>query len=696
MVIRTFTRMAADPSFVFPLVELLWPGIFSSATLAVEATDDRAAVFRIKLVRARDAITVCSLVRVVIDALHQEGHNCAAVNGVMYAPNAGVGAPVIEARFSCVSTRVGSLHNADVSTASTGIDAILRQLNSACNASAVRRCMARFLNSSDRAAAALKAFHDECAARGLNRDDVGPLELFVAAERAAALPAAPPPQAAAIKLSDKLAIFVNRAFAMLHSTIPSTRAARARLTQADLEKAYATIRPIPSGLLQPKAFTADEAEDLCAKWMRAAGRALALARPSMRRAGEDADRCVDRIAAHLRRLHVDFRHLEAQRNAAPSGSSAAARLIAQSGTIMRTAAESLRAAAAAALQSRRPGVKRFQWPPSARAFLGASLDDGLPAELVAPGVGEAHIARAARLLQKSRRRNEDVLRARDDAARLGGNLLYAARALEADAGVAADVLAHPPADEAAFPRGFTLAGVFAHARAVPPPPAAAAQPLTVPPPLLAADGAVAPAAAAALRHLISHNLAAAARFRAAAACAERLAAAVRAVPTGAVPAWDRRQIYATRLVGDLLAGDLAPEDFAAELVKDRGFSRPIRQAAAVAAADVADDAAGGAADDADGGAAGAAGAAAASDGASAASFETSDDDDSTGSGSDDEIVVVPSSDDEIGGHDAPAGDGAGGAARGAVPGSDASGDADATGDAAAAPAPPDAAAASAK
>jgi hypothetical protein len=694
MVIRTLSRMAADPSFVFPLVELLWPGVFSSATLAVEATDDRAAVFRIKLVRTRDATTVCSLVRVVIDALHQEGHNCAAVNGVMYAPNAGVGAPVIEARFSCVSTRVGSFHNADVSTASTGIDAILRQLNSACNASAVRRCLARFINSVDRLAAALKAFHDECAARGLNRDDVGPLELFVAAERAAALPAAPPPQAAAIKLSDKLAIFVSRAFAMLHSTIPSTRAARAQLTPADLETAYATIRPIPSGLPQPKVFTAAEAEDLCAKWVRAAGRALALARPSMRRAGEDADRCVDRIAAHLRRCHVDFRCLEAQRNANPSGSSAAARLIAQGGTIMRTAAESLRAAAAAASQSLRPGVKRFQWPPSARAFLGASIDDGLPAELVAPGVGEARIARAARLLQKSRRRDEDVRRARDDAARLGGNLLYAARALEADAGVAAGVLAHPPADEAAFPRDFTLAGVFAHARAVPPPPAAAAQPLTVQPPLLA-NGAVAPAAAAALRHLIAHNLAAAARFRAAAACAERLAAAVRAVPTGAVPAWDRRQIYATRLVGDLLAGALAPADFAAEFVKDRGFSRPMRQAAAVAAADAADDAAGGAADDADGGAAGAAGAAAASDGASVASFETSDDDDSTGSGSDGEIVVVLASDDEIGGDDAKAGDGAGGAAGGAAAGSDASGDADATGDAAAAPAPPGAAAASA-
>ena len=663
MLLRTLIRLSThDDTFVLPLVGILWPGVFSAARLRVVTGANGAVFVHVALTRASG--TVATTVSVSIDSLHAEGHVCAALYSALSTVGAGFGAPLIEQLFAALGPACSSFHNMAMSTHLTMVEASVRALNAAQNRVAVVTAARQLIKALSRAGDARKPLADALAAAGLV--DTAETRAALArisdeARRAAAAPRAGRlVQPLSVVQADKLAAFSVAAGAALESVLGAGVSTRHRkdedVPNDEIKKLLAQLA-IPKVLRRPRVFSRREVRDLLAEWAAAAADAARAARPALAAAAlSDAD-ALRGYAAELRILHVQYHSLQADlgRN------SSSARLYAQRAVLLKRAEAVLKPLQAVAAKSPVRAVKNFSWPESAGRFFDVVLHDALPAVLAGDGDDAAVAARvrASRMLQRLERRQEEVVMAFGVAARLAGNLRRTADALEAHAAAAAAALATPPADDAAFtpllvlacfPRGAGADGVA--------PPAA---PLAAPPPYLSAPHVLTPSTRAALQHLVSRYLDAARRLRDEAARAARLHEAAGLVPLGAVPVRDASRVYCTRFVRQLLAGECAPPDFVAKLVRgvDGGGAPPA----------AAGDAAAGESD---------------SDADDSGSDGASDAGSGGGSGGDDDESILNLCDDEdddgAGGGDG-AGSGGGGAAGGGGDDGDDAGGGDDGGDA---------------
>lgn len=90
--------------------------------------------------------------------------------------------------------------------------------------------------------------------------------------------------------------------------------------------------------------------------------------------------------------------------------------------------------------------------------------------------------------------------------------------------------------------------------------------------------------AAATSRLTTTWVNAAACFRREAVRAQRLADAAALIPTGAVPAYDARRVYAKRFVSQVLDGTCSAEEFYEYLTISRGYPHPTKRVKGGAAA----------------------------------------------------------------------------------------------------------------
>jgi hypothetical protein len=622
---RTFARLAAeDPAFIYKFVEHLWPGKFSAATLTTAVGQDHAVFCTVVFTRIDEVIEEAR-VRVIIDALHCEGHLCSSLYGAPFKIGAGTGAPSIEALFSRLGPRGVNMRSMATSTEQTMLAATLLQFNATTALDAVRTSARRIIAVLDRLAEAVENFEIEM--RTLDPLRPTDVELEIAAENNRVLAAAPNKPSGVAKAVHFLARATELVFSLRFcvATVAqgSTRSKNIDNVESKAIRDLFSTMTIPRNWPRPKYFTVSEAMGLLEAWDILTETARRKARPEIARANENADASIVRLVEALRGYYVEYKRLSSQISDGPGLKKAVTdRLQVQRSTVTKSIDRTLTALKTFSVNSKHRDLQIAVWPTPTKFCAAVNVAEVLPERfsLHIVGNGGPGIGRAVILKNRVARRTEDVTEARQNIARLPVNLDYAATALEHQARIAAALLRSPPSTEKELLTCIGVNYIFPSLNTT------LDQPLaTLPDSLLLRPHVLSPTGEAGLQLLISRNITAVARLRKDEASAKRLLAAVTLVPAGSIPSWDRRQVYATRYVSQLLEGTCTPEQFALHLTSFRGFPRgkAARRGVTLRSVDITGDD-----DDGEGVHEGAAG------------------DDSNADDSDDDIIIVEDDDDD--------------------------------------------------
>ena len=571
MLMRTFARLAAnDPAFIFKIVEMMWPGEYSAAMLTTEKGADHAVFCKVVFIRVGGAIE-SARVRVIIDALHCEGHLCVWIYGAPFKVGAGTGAPSIESTFNRLGPRFVSLRKAATSTHDTLLNAQLQQWNAFLSLNAVVDSARHWLQTLDRRTAAEESFMAEMALL-VPRPTSAELGGVIAANQ---LLVDTPRKPVSV---GKAFILANRATTLvfqLRSLIASITK-RATRSNSDDDANNSTIQDffsntvIPLGFARPRFHSYNEATRLLELWEDRTATVLRKARPEIARDGELVDATILRLVSGLRVYFVEFKRLtSAIKGDAKAQQKVVNRLVIQRSTVVRGLDASLKSLSAYSARSLHKDLQSAVWPTVAIFCAGENVADVLPKRFAVqvPGIRE-DIGKAAVLSARLFRRREEVAMAEQVNNDLPGNLKYAASILELQAKLAAAFIRSPPATEEEILIKIGRNYIFPSSKKV------GDQPLSTPRgSLLLGSHVLSPKGLAALLLLISRNTLSAARLRLDADGAERLLAAQILVPSDSQPSWDIRQIYATRYISQLLAGKCSPVQFASYVTTDRGHPR---------------------------------------------------------------------------------------------------------------------------
>ena len=570
MLMRTFARLANnDPAFIFKIVEIMWPGEYSAAIFTTEKGADHAVFCNVVFTRVGGVIE-SARVRVIIDALHCEGHLCVWVYGATYKLGAGIGAPSIESTFNRLGPHFVSLRKAAISTHNTLLNAFLQQWNARQSRNAVPDSARHWLQTLDRQTAAEASYLAEMA---LLEPKPTPEELasVIAANQSVVdTPRRPENVSRAVSLASRASLLVIELGALIASI--AKKATRSSGGNDDLYhdtiKSFFSIAVLPRGFARAKLFTYNEATGLLVSWTKHARCLILKARPEKVRSGELIDATISRLVSGLRVYFFEYKRL----NSAIDGDADAQkklvnRLVIQRTAVVRAIDASLESLRAYSKSSLHKDLRSAVWP-TARIFREAeNVADVLPPCFAVAVSGiRVDIGKAAVLSARLSRRGEEVIMAEQVISNLPGNLEYAAFMLELQAKLASAFIRSPPAIEDGILSKIGRNFIF--------PSTNGDQPLSIPRgSLLLRPHVLSPMGEAALLLLISRNTSSATRLRRDAVGAKLLLAAQKLVPSNSQPAYDQRQIYATRLVSQLLAGKCTAALFASSVTTDRGYPR---------------------------------------------------------------------------------------------------------------------------